>query len=154
MKLAWISTAALFMSMSAFAACPSGTQGSSRFSESAANVKRILNQNLRPGSHADENDTDGRPLRLLFGQSHGNVTVTVYRSTGGPKHFDNKAIGPVTAEVCAGGGRIIALADGYQIPISKKSGGLLSITLASYGTYEFHPLTGGVEVANGDDNDR
>ncbi|MGZ3722618.1 MAG: hypothetical protein ACXVA9_06795 [Bdellovibrionales bacterium] len=146
MKLIWISTAFLFMSVNAFAACPAGTQGNTKFDEAVATIKRQIGETVRAGSHTEEKTTDGKPLKIDFDKSGDDLKVTVWRSTGG-KIYNTKQLSAV-AEVCAGGGQLKLIVSGYEVQIEDNSGGGMKASVSGYGPYTFGAITTGTQLAN------
>jgi hypothetical protein len=144
MKLAWLSTLVLFTSMNAFAACPYGTQGSTKWDEAVGTVKRILSQNLQSGSHAIEIAKDGHPLKINFDNVGGKVQITVLRSTDGLKY--NTTFLQGIADVCSGDGVIKIEAGGYEVGITTLAGNKLAVSTA-IGTFTFAAISTETTVA-------
>lgn len=147
MKFVWMSLAAFTLSFNAYAlSCPAGMQGSSDFEESAKAANRVLGQNVRNRSQADERATDGRPVRIKFINKGGRLAISVYRSTP-PRRFDNKEVNEEAAIFCttSGMGTIIS-SSGKRIDIQNNGNGTLAVT-ASSGIASMHltfgPVYGG-----------
>lgn len=163
MKLVWLSTVALALSVNAYAKCPAGTQGSNDWNEAVAAADRTLHQKVRDGATATEKDTDGRPVRIQFINAGDKVAVNLFRSSGNGKLYDIKTYTRASTEVCSGGGTLTLLIKGTvtnpgaTVQISSGGGSALTVVASNYMgsmTLNFGPVVGGTEVATDRGNGR